>query len=214
MSQCTCKQKASHLSGHGGNEEQLRREVVSKLGLARVLPPIPQRELTPRSGHGVNSTHRRAQASQHSSTGHKPERFLSWQEDNFNLINRVLRVKDDHRTPSPELWQCGIRAQESSRAGERRSSGPTLQCYIGAQFRDLGTQPIFGWLHGKDTMQEKGIYDLWGTSTSNQQAWCTEEIADHLPPWCWAREAQGHKTIDVPIQVPLGPRNNMGRDGN
>lgn len=37
---------------------------------------------------------------------------------------------------------------------------PTIPCYIGIQFTDLGSQPIFGWLHGKDTMQEKGIDDL------------------------------------------------------
>lgn len=38
---------------------------------------------------------------------------------------------------------------------------PTIpQCYIGAQFTDLGTQPIFGWLRGKYTMQEKGVVDV------------------------------------------------------
>lgn len=39
-------------------EEQLGREVVDKLGLAFLCPP--GRELTPRSAHGVKSTHRRA----------------------------------------------------------------------------------------------------------------------------------------------------------
>lgn len=38
---------------------------------------------------------------------------------------------------------------------------PTIpQCYIGARFTDLDTQPIFGWLCGNDTMQEKGVDDL------------------------------------------------------
>lgn len=45
---------------------------------------------------------------------------------------------------------------------------PTIpQHYIGAWFTDLSTQPIFGWLCGKDTMKEKGISDLWGINTSN-----------------------------------------------
>lgn len=92
---------------------------------------------------------------------------------------------------------------------------PTIpQHYIGAGFTELGTQPIFGCLGGKDTTQEKSVDDLRGTKSSKQQPWHTEETADHLPPWRWAREAQGHKTIDVPNWVPLGPRNNMGRDRN
>lgn len=38
---------------------------------------------------------------------------------------------------------------------------PTIpECYIGARFTDLGSQPMFGGLHGKDTMQEKGVDDL------------------------------------------------------
>lgn len=43
MSQWACKQKASHLSGHGSNEEQLGRELLSKMGLAWVLPPYSPR---------------------------------------------------------------------------------------------------------------------------------------------------------------------------
>lgn len=38
------------------SEEQLGKKVVSKFGLAFLLPT--GKELTPRSGHGVNSTHR------------------------------------------------------------------------------------------------------------------------------------------------------------
>lgn len=38
------------------SEELLGKEVVSKSGLAFLLPT--GKELTPRSGHGVNSTHR------------------------------------------------------------------------------------------------------------------------------------------------------------
>lgn len=106
------------------SEEQLGRELVDKLGLAFLRPP--GRELTPRSARGVKSTHRRAWASQHGSTGHKPEWFISRYEDSFDLINRALRVKDDQRTPSPGLHQCRITAQESSQAGKKRtSSGPT-----------------------------------------------------------------------------------------
>lgn len=59
------------------------------------------------------------------------------------------------------------------------------QYYIGAQFTQLSTQPIFGWLHGKDKMLDKGINDLWGTNSSNQQPWHTEQTSHHLPPQPW-----------------------------
>lgn len=62
-------------------------------------------------------------------------------------------------------------------------------------------------------MQEKGISDLWGITISNQQPQHTEETTDHLPPWCWAREVQQHKTTDAPNWAPVGPRHNMGRNG-
>lgn len=100
-----------------GNSRRLGREVVNKLGLAFLLPPT--REMTPRSGHGINSTHRRAWAAQHGSTGHKPAWFMGWYEDSSDLINGALGVKDDCRTPSPGLQQHRITAQESSQAGKR-----------------------------------------------------------------------------------------------
>lgn len=44
------------------SEEQPGKEVVNNLDLAFLppQPPPPRREITPRSGQGVNSTHRRA----------------------------------------------------------------------------------------------------------------------------------------------------------
>lgn len=179
------------------SEEQLGKEVVSKFGLAFLLPA--GKELTPRSGHGVNSTHG-VWACQHCCTGHKPEWFMKtasiWlMEHSESKMTTGLQDLGSSRAELP--------TQESSQAGEggRPRGPPNHTMLYRCSVYNLGTQPIFGWLHGKDKRQEKGIDDLWG---SNHQLWHTEETADHLPPWCWAREAQ-YKTIDIPKWFPWDP---------
>lgn len=105
------------------NSRRLGRETVNKFGLTFLLPPT--KEITPRSGHGINSTHRTAWASQHGCTGHKQAWFIGWYRDSSDLINRALGVKDDCRTLHPGFQQHRITAQESSRQDKEMSLGPT-----------------------------------------------------------------------------------------
>lgn len=199
-----------------GNSRRLGREVVNKLGLAFLLPPT--REMTPRSGHGINSTHRRAWAAQHGRTGHKPAWFMGWYEDSSDLINGALGVKDDCRTPSPGLQQHRITAQESSQAGKRGCPwGPPNY-----------TTTLHRCLVYRSQYSDNFWLAVWkGYNEGERHQWSINEGSTHLTSnhgtqrrplitslqWCWAREAQQHKTIDVPNWVPLGHRNSMGRNG-
>lgn len=182
------------------NSRRLGREVVNKFGLAFLLPPT--REMTPRSGHGYQ---------QH------PQKRLTISEwphrSQASLIQGLIQRQLWLQKMGSRSTQLQHRKAARQEKEDVLGAHPTIpQHYIGVQFTDPNTQPTFGWLCGKDTMQEKGISDLWTITIPNQQSWHTEETTDHLPPRCWAREVPQHETTDVPNWVPLVPRNNMCRN--
>lgn len=67
--------------------------------------------------------------------------------------------------PAAQLQHRKAARQEKEHVLGAHSNIP--QHYIGVGFTSLGIQQIFGWLCGKDIMQEKGISDLCGITTSN-----------------------------------------------
>lgn len=131
------------------NSRRLGMEVVNKFVLDFLL--LPTCEMTPRSGHGINSTHRRAWASQHSHTGHKPAWFTGCYEHSSDLINGALGVKDDCRTLGSSSTELQHRKAATQEKEDGLGAHPTIpQHYIGVGFTDIGTQQIFGWLCRKD----------------------------------------------------------------